>query len=391
MKDGKYKRWESPPDEYRTWLPPEDSIAPGAPDKEVITPLPKEDPKLPNPDTRRDEFNFEREVRDESVLTDTQEQIKQKKRHKRKRRMFYAAFSAAFVFVGTLNTESGLFGYLDMPSSSWDEPYWDEPYEDEPEEPWNGVIETQPRPDTEFVYHPDYGPYDAQGTISVFDGTFDMESGSYGENRLSFTLFSEGSFTGMDLPEASEVDGFTNIGYILICDGIDPDPATYEVKRPTSTWMLKGNMLSVEDLQHVSFAIRSGVQIHMVRFDPNRQAMEMVVGMHANGGSFDASEYPLFPDITPDYCEVSACSALYSDGWAYLDAYPVPTREGYTFTGWYDSEEAAAADLFSEEATQGRLCVIHPHEFYQEDPDSLEGVDWSKPITRHVYAGWQED
>ena len=395
MKNERYKRRESTPDEYRSWLPPEYTLGAGTPEKEVVTALPDEVAKLPAPDVREDEFNIERGHPTEQSEIDIYLEAKAKKRKKRMRRMLLSAFSAAFVMVGLNSTDSALFGYLGIDTSAIVAPSESDGTEDAIAKATEGGTEAGTDEPTEeatkrkFILHPDYGPYDAVGMMSVYDGAIDLE-GDYSERRLSFLPFNEGSFTGRDLPEATQQEGFTNIGYILICDRktVSEDADWYE---PTSTWMLSGNYLTPEDIHHVKFVLRDDIQIRMVRFDPEHKSMQMVVGMHANGGSFDASEYPLFPDIEEDYCEVWTGTPLYSAGWAYLDAYPIPKREGYTFTGWYSSQEAADADPFSEEATQGRLCVLNPHDFYEADPDSAEGINWTKPVTYHVYAGWQKD
>ena len=81
MKRESWKRRESAPDEYRTWLPPEYTLGVGTPEREPLTPLPKEELKLPNPDVRRDEFNFEQENRNGEPSGDTYEIAKAKKKH----------------------------------------------------------------------------------------------------------------------------------------------------------------------------------------------------------------------------------------------------------------------------------------------------------------------
>ena len=402
MKRESWKRRESAPDEYRTWLPPEYTLGAGAPEREILTPLPKEELKLPNPDVRRDEFNFEQENRNGEPSGDTYEIAKAKKKHKRMRRAFYSACAALFVSLGLLSNDSALFGYLNPDSDI----VWDEP--DEPEMPVNsGLLPTLPAeedmgpeddteaataateasPQRKFIYHPNYGRYDAVGMRSVYDGAIDFEGEYFGERRLSFMPYDDGGFSGESLPEASQQEGFVNIGYILICDRDSYGG------RPTSTWMLQGNYLSRDDVNHVKFSQRDDIEIRMVRYDPNHQNMQMVLGMHANGGNFDADEYPLFSIDSPEYCEFWTCTPLYSEGYTYLDAYPVPKRDGYTFTGWYSSEKAAALDPFDEAAEKARICVLEAFDFFEKDPSGgdSEGVDWNSPVTYHVYAGWQKD
>ncbi|MBR5348041.1 MAG: hypothetical protein IK125_02285 [Lachnospiraceae bacterium] len=411
MKEKEYKRRENTPDEYRSWLPPEDALPAETADENALSGLPKEVAPLPNPDVRRDEFNHVNARQAEKEAADAYALARQKKRKKRLRRAFYTAFSAAFVWAGMINADSSLFSYFGVDTSALVSPTEPvgpgETSEQKPGDTDSGteVAQADPTmagtteeategttaeaPKKKFVLHPNYGPYDAVGMMSVYDGAIDFEN-DFSERRLSFLPYDEGSFTGRDLPEATQQEDFTNIGYILICDlnRVSEDADWYE---PTATWMLSGDYLTPEDLRHVKFSLRDDIQIRMVRFDPEHKSMQMVVGMHANGGNFDASEYPLFPDIEEDYCEIWTGTPLYSEGWAYLDAYPIPKREGYTFTGWYSSQEAAEADPFSEEATQGRLCVLNPHDFYEADPDSAEGINWTKPVTYHVYAGWQKD
>jgi|GEM_PF-2172721 len=387
-------RRESAPDEYRTWLPPEHTLGVGTPEKEVLTPLPKEDRSLPNPDRKRDEFNLERELRTETPVDDAVAQAKRKKRRKRIQRLLYGTFSAAFMVGGVVIADPALFGTVETVETSAVSPTGAAlPGESTsllPEET-EKTSETAAGPTQKFDLHPMYSVYDTVGMISVFDGAIDFESENFGERRLAFSPFNEGTFTGKELPEATVIDGYTNIGYILICDGTSPVSVTGHTQRPTSTWMLTGNEFTPEDLRHVKIALRSGIEIRMVRFDPTRQGMQMIVGMHANGGAFDADAYPLFPDVTPEYCEVSSGTAMYSEGWSYLDAYPVPKREGYRFTGWYSTQEAAEADPFSEAAEKERICAIRAHDFYEKDPSASEGVDWNKPVTYHVYAGWQKE
>ncbi|MBO4476993.1 MAG: hypothetical protein J5757_01555 [Lachnospiraceae bacterium] len=118
MKNERYKRRESTPDEYRSWLPPEHSLGVGTPEKEVVTALPDEVAKLPAPDIRRDEFNVEQGHPTEQSEIDIYLEAKAKKRKKRMRRMLLSTFSAAFVLVGLTSTDSALFGYFGIDASA---------------------------------------------------------------------------------------------------------------------------------------------------------------------------------------------------------------------------------------------------------------------------------
>lgn len=81
--------------------------------------------------------------------------------------------------------------------------------------------------------------------------------------------------------------------------------------------------------------------------------------LDAQGGTIDNK-----PSITYD-----ACTPLYSGGMVYLNAYPIPTKEGYLFKGWYDENDqpvyALTAINFCQETNQGvNWAVRHPITLY---------------------------
>lgn len=73
---------------------------------------------------------------------------------------------------------------------------------------------------------------------------------------------------------------------------------------------------------------------------------------------------------------------LASEGYLYLCRYPVPEREGWRFTGWYDSE-GNRVDLL--------VCYFSfVPMLYNEDGDFI-GYDWNTSAPVYLTAGWAPD
>ena len=73
-----------------------------------------------------------------------------------------------------------------------------------------------------------------------------------------------------------------------------------------------------------------------------------------------------------------------SEGYTYLAAFPVPEREGYTFTGWYneDGEKVEFLTYFD--------FFANPHLVETEDGSYMD-ADWDHHIPVELTAGWKKN
>ena len=73
-----------------------------------------------------------------------------------------------------------------------------------------------------------------------------------------------------------------------------------------------------------------------------------------------------------------------SEGMSYLAAFPVPEREGWRFTGWYDADGAPVEALTYFDFYENKRWVASGDGGYWD-------ADWDKPVTVTLYAGWEKE
>lgn len=302
----------------------------------------------------------------------------EKKRNRRMRRMY--GMTAAFVLAGCI-----LFGVTD-------------PGEDIPAD-GTEITENATGPKTDEG--PEAGKTDntaAAGDtdasdntvhILIYNDSFDEKHflqsglGEYNlllaEETLTESYFTEGgSYTLPSYDKTQEENGYEFLGWA----------AYYKKKKADGgpKLVLLPDTLTEENL--LCFAPADGVrevEIHAAwRLAGNGDGTQMGSNMtntlilQAQGGLIEGEESITYNAVTP----------LASAGAVYLCAYPVPVREGYTFTGWFETPEAGEKNGTGTEAFQS-VERLNATAFYEKDEGAAE-PDWSAPKTIVLYAGWKK-
>ena len=220
----------------------------------------------------------------------------------------------------------------------------------EPEEPPLPVYATYPLGDGNCV-------------ITVYNDVFDPENNWENRVLLQQTV-SERDFTELTLPAAEPVEGFEAVGYALHYG--KPDDEGYDETADLDGYArMVSNPLTAEELTWVP------VSSDGVRY----------VNIHVLWRYTGQQEYPLplvLDDGMGNQTQYDASTPLASGGCTYLSAYPVPEREGYVFTGWYDENGE-------------RVDYIYAHVFYPvlyDENGEFMDYDWRNPKTVTLYAGW---
>lgn len=282
----------------------------------------------------------------------------EKKRNRRMRRMY--GMTAAFVLAGCI-----LFGVT-------------EPGKDIPADGTEITENTAGQKKDDGTVH-----------ILVYNDSFDekhFQQSGLGEYNLLLAeeTFAESYFTeggGYTLPsyeKAQEENGYEFLGWA----------AYYKKKKADGgpKLVLLPDTLTEENL--LCFAPADGVrevEIHAAwRMAGNGDGTQMGSNMtntlilQAQGGLIEGEESITYNAVTP----------LASAGAVYLCAYPVPVREGYTFTGWFETPEAGEKDGTGTEAFQS-VERLNATAFYEKDEGAAE-PDWSAPKSIVLYAGWKK-
>lgn len=282
----------------------------------------------------------------------------EKKRNRRMRRMY--GMTAAFVLAGCI-----LFGVTDSGKDI-------------------------PADGTEIAENT-AGQKKDDGTVHilVYNDSFDEKHfqqsglGEYNlllaEETFAESYFTEGgSYTLPSYEKAQEENGYEFLGWA----------AYYKKKKADGgpKLVLLPDTLTEENL--LCFAPADGVrevEIHAAwrtaeSGDGTQTGSNMTntLILQAQGGLIEGEESITYNAATP----------LASAGAVYLCAYPVPVREGYTFTGWFETPEAGEKDGTGTEAFQS-VERLNATAFYEKDEGAAE-PDWSAPKSIVLYAGWKK-
>ena len=274
------------------------------------------------------------------------------------RRSLYAAASAALLFLGSTT--------LRIPAATQPEPSVEtvaEPSEStEAPEP---TETTAPPTEPEEPPLPVYATYplgDGNCVITVYNDVFDPNS--LGNGVLLQQTISERDFTELALPAAEPVEGFEAVGYALHYG--NPGDEGYDRTSDLSGYARAvSNPLTAEELAWVP------VSSDGVRY----------VNIHVLWRHTGQQEYPLpliLDDGMGNQTQYDASTPLASGGCTYLSAYPVPEREGYVFTGWYD-ENGERVDF---------IYAIDCYPVLYDENGEYLNHDWKNPNTVTLYAGW---
>lgn len=236
---------------------------------------------------------------------------------------------------------------------------------------------------------PEYPLADGIVHILVYNDSFDEKHfqqsglGEYNlllaEETFAESYFTEGgSYTLPSYEKAQEENGYEFLGWA----------AYYKKKKADGgpKLVLLPDTLTEENL--LCFAPADGVrevEIHAAwrtaeSGDGTQTGSNMTntLILQAQGGLIEGEESITYNAATP----------LASAGAVYLCAYPVPVREGYTFTGWFETPEAGEKDGTGTEAFQS-VERLYTTAFYEKDEGAAE-PDWSAPKSIVLYAGWKK-
>ena len=230
--------------------------------------------------------------------------------------------------------------------------------------PDNSLDETETEPEPEITIYP-LG--DSTIYVTVYNNTFDMGAANDPDDPYMRVLLRqqipEAEFTELALPEAEFAgDDFVFEGYVIHYNNVFD--RGYDPQSELSSFVLPlGDTLTQEDVERIP------VSSDGIRY----------VNIHAMWRSqlTDDIKMPLvLDDGMGNAVTYEGDTPFASEGYAYLAAYPIPEREGYTFTGWYDAdgnpiELVAYTDFLDPIDTGGYI-----------------DYDWSNPHPVTLYAGW---
>lgn len=222
-------------------------------------------------------------------------------------------------------------------------------------------------------------------SIVVYNDTMSFQvptpvSNDYEYTILDMITFTMEEFTEYELPEPIAPAGYSFLGWVVHVGNpfdLNSDWNPFEVYQgdpPVDVLTSSGtyafpveNTLTRENVEHIP---------------PDAEGIR-TVNIHAVWIRQNPSEELLFLDdglgvVTAYDMDVP----LASEGYLYLCRYPVPEREGWTFTGWYDSE-GNRVDLL---VCYFSFCPMQ----YDSDGDFI-GYDWSTNQTIYLTAGWEPD
>lgn len=189
---------------------------------------------------------------------------------------------------------------------------------------------------------------DTYGTDNEFSERI-LEEGFVFESQLAQGI----EFT---LPEYEPVEGYLFMGWVVYYDKAN--------KSAPSMGMI-GDSLNAGNVCFIKPENGSRyIEVHAAWRRDGVSEWPYLLTLDANGGRIEGEQV-----VTYD-----AAGPMGSGCYVYLCAYPVPVRDGYTFTGWYTEPDGGSLET--------RLQGI---EFYEKKGDEF---DWSTMKQVTLYAGW---
>ena len=209
---------------------------------------------------------------------------------------------------------------------------------------------------------------DGNLVVTVYNNTFDHRFADDPDfpwlNILLHITVPETGFRELTLPEPEFAgDDWDAKGFVLhynseFDNGYDPNSAVPEFVVPL------GPALTAADVEKVPPATDGNryINIHVMWLSHADQIPKLQVILNLGNG-----DDWLFEGDQP----------FASEGFFYLAAVPIPEREGYTFTGWYDK-------------TGRKVDIISYYDFFPPLPgaQSREDRDWEHPQAVELDAGW---
>ena len=226
----------------------------------------------------------------------------------------------------------------------------------QPEEPYEEPVEVREEQfgNDELPTLPIYPIEDGTSYYVVYNDTYDPDNNWNNRVLEEGFIFEAQLAQGMDyaLPEYEPVEGYIFMGWVIY----------YE----SGNMGMAGEALTANNICYVKPKDGSrSIEVHAAWRHDGIGKWPHLLTLDANGGTIENEG-----SVTYD-----ADGPMASGSYVYLCAYPLPVREGYTFTGWYAEPDCNGKQV-------KRLMGI---DFYEKKGDDF---DWSttKPIT--LYAGW---
>ena len=219
---------------------------------------------------------------------------------------------------------------------------------------------------------------DAEMLIVVFNNEYYFDGEGWGPRILLQEVVRESEFTDMELPApAIDYDDYSWVpaGYVIDYN-YDEDP-NYD---PTSeiepfVVVLESNVLTRADVERIP---RNP--------DGHRYIFIHVMWRCIAPEQYENWEYKLKLILYDGYDARTVWEGdtpYASMGHTYLAAFPVPEREGYEFTGWYDAEGNRVDFLTYFDFFENKRLVTDEYGTYWD-------ADWDKHIEVELTAGWRK-
>lgn len=211
--------------------------------------------------------------------------------------------------------------------------------------------------------------------VTVYNETTIFEVPTVVPNDFYMTILLQqtlpaAEFESLTLPRAIAPEGAVFVGYAVHFGNPYDNGASQNAGADAFAFLLPGS--DSETAEPVL------TQQDVMRIPPAPDGVRYV-NLHA---LWWVEENPslLLDDGVSEVIQLNPYAFLYSEGFAYLDALPVPEREGYWFAGWYD-EDGNPVHLLA--------YTDHCDPIYDEN-GNLEDYDWQSfhPIT--LVAHWVE-
>ncbi|MGN0375010.1 MAG: InlB B-repeat-containing protein [Butyrivibrio sp.] len=219
----------------------------------------------------------------------------------------------------------------------------------------------------EIPTNPIYPIEDGTSYLTVYNDSFDMsDPDNILKNKVLLTdfIFEQTLAQGMEyaMPAYEPQEGFIFMGWVVY----------YEKDYETGVRMgMLGDTLTAGNICYIRPEQGSrNIEVHAAwRYD-GISNMPCMLNLDANGGKIENENSVTYDAIGP----------MWSGSYIYLCAYPIPVREGYTFTGWYDNPDCSGP----------QKSVMQAAAFFNEEVNEDGNIypNWNSPRTITVYAGW---
>lgn len=189
--------------------------------------------------------------------------------------------------------------------------------------------------------------------VTVYAGIFDATSPT-GDRILLEETYPAGSFTGLTLEPPEAQEGYTFLNYVTSIQ--EGDRGVYVALNGTLT-------------PETALLTRAGengdreIRIYAAWMGSDPENAFLPLTLDASGGTGTA--------------QYDASGPMLSGTNVFLGAYPVPTRPGWRFAGWFTAPEGGE-----------EVQILMASAFYETTDN---GVDWSRQVPVTLYAQWLPD